>query len=536
MLYTTLCRTLRMRSGLILLTLVALFGALISAPAPGAEAVTPPDPLPAQSNTNGTFRSARVAGAHAVFLAGNVLDNRFDLFSVPLTGGFATRLTAGIPPGTVNEYQVTPAGRVVFVSRRDGDSRLYLYSVPAAGGTPLLLGPTYPPRKPGQFQGSQLIFGLAGERVVFGVDSRITNGFELFSVPAAGGQTVRLSPELPADTTHAYPAPFWATTFAIDDGARTHVAFNIRQGPVGQGSGLYAVPADGSAQPRRIGQGVGSAAAIKLDLTPDGAHVIYKTDSELRTARFDGGGEALVASGSSFNFAITANSARVVYTGNEGQGMAIKSVLAGGGTSVTVATDIFYIGSQTLALSPDSTTVFYNDAAQTALLAAPVAGGDKQTVYDAPIYPRDIHFTADNVYAVFIAGGGLYRYPIGGGTATLIASPTIGEGGSFWIEGITAGGLVVYHVRPDPQASMRLYSVPVAGDPSMPLTESFGPGEELIAVQDLSIDGKLLFITGDRLQPLPWRWNNLYVVPADGSAPALHLSPLPTVHLPAIQR
>lgn len=493
----------------ILSLVVALIVLVAQAPVHG-QATAATHTLSTMTATEGVVKDVRIAGNRIVYLVVDDAEERYDLHSVPLAGGTPLRLTAGLVAGEMASFETTSTGRVVFSYRHDEDGRRYLYSVPAAGGALTRLGPIYPASPP-PMTGSQLVFGLAGERVVFAVDARVPNGFELYSVPAAGGPAVRLSPELPPVAV-MYPAPFWVTAFAIDDGTGLHVAISVRQGPVPQGSGLYAVPADGSVPPTLIGGG-----ADKLDLTPDGRRVVYTLGTELRTVDFAGGNDSLIDTGWSIPFAITPDSARVVYALDT----TIKSFLLASGTSTPVATDVRYAATLTFQLTPDGAGVLYNDSASTALLLAPVTGGITQTVIAEPVGPAGVRFSGDGARAIFgswSSGAAIYSYLLPGGPLVRIDDPSTTAAGITELLVAPAGAQVVYGAGPASVGPIRLFSVPASGGAAVPLTSDLGPDQERIALQTIGPDGTVLFIAGNSITSGPTRWRWLYAVPADGSA------------------
>jgi hypothetical protein len=493
---------------------LALLALSIQPAAQGRAAHAAPAPQSAVAAIEGIVKEAHFADDYIVYWADYAIKDRFDLYSAPVAGGVATRLTASLPAGTIESFKVA-GGYVVFGFRSDANNRRYLYSIPAAGGALTLLGPTYPANPP-HWVGSQLVFGIAGERVVFAVDAQVPNGFELYSAPLAGGPAVRLSPELPPVAVQ-YPAPFWVTSFAIDDGAGRHVALNVNKGPVAQGSGLYAAPADGSTPPTRISDAIETQLHDTFDLTPDGQYVVYIRGTELHTVRFAGGGDALIDTGtiSGWKFAITPDSARIVYAPNTWPST-IKSAPIGGGTPVFVADS----ASAAFQLTPDGARVFYGDADLTGLFFAPVLGGAAQPVFNTPL--GGVNFSADGAYAVFVAGEdaarGLYSYAIPDGPAVRIDDPAASLGGMLLFEGVLAAERALYTASntaaPD---TYRLYSVPFAGGAATPLTGDLGYEQELIWVRE-ALGNQVLFTSGTRMNG-PTRWHRLYVVPADGSAP-----------------
>src|SRR5439155_9878102 len=87
-----------------------------------------------------------------VYTAKQNVDEVYELFSVPITGGTPVRLNAPLVPGgdvvdsppgysvPANTFMITPDGtRVVYRADQDTNDVIELYSVPIGGGTPVKL-------------------------------------------------------------------------------------------------------------------------------------------------------------------------------------------------------------------------------------------------------------------------------------------------------------------------------------------------------------------------------------------------------------
>jgi hypothetical protein len=479
--------------------------------------------LSAITAADGTVQSVLVAGARVIFLADYDESGRFDLYSAPLAGGPSIRLTAALPSGTIDDFQVSSAGLVVFATVRDSDGRPYLYSVPATGGTPLLLGPTYPTNPPpGPQPGSRLVFNLAGERTVFTVDSQRKNSFELFSVPAAGGQLTRLSQALPATDT-IIPQPSWVGAFDIsaDD---AQVVYVRRGNYFGLADSLYVVPVTGGTQTLLAANVPPDSASFAI--APNGTRVAYATETELRTVPIGGGASALIETGAYLPFTITGDSARVVYAVSGTTAATIKSAPLAGGAATTITADARYPGGGggAFTLTPDGASVLFNDSALTALLRAPTLGGASQTVFTAAVLANTVSFTNDGTRALFVTGSygsqAIYSYPLASGAAVRIDDPALSAGGFLDLEGVTSGGRALYIARTAATTAFRLYSVPVGGGATTTLTNDLGPNQATIYVRGSGADSTVIFTSGTTGFGGPPVWRRLYAVPADGSADA----------------
>jgi hypothetical protein len=92
-------------------------------------------------------------GGHVIYRADQDVDEVFELFSVPVTGGQAPiRLNAALPPGgnvSGGSFGFTPSGQVVYRADQTTDDVTELYVVPIqAGSQPVKLNA---PLVPGSF-------------------------------------------------------------------------------------------------------------------------------------------------------------------------------------------------------------------------------------------------------------------------------------------------------------------------------------------------------------------------------------------------
>ncbi len=88
-----------------------------------------------------------ISSTHFIFVADKLVDEKFELFSVPLAGGAIQKLNATLPADGDVVYsdnalpKITPDGtRVVYVADQVSNGLDDVYSVPIGGGTPVPVG------------------------------------------------------------------------------------------------------------------------------------------------------------------------------------------------------------------------------------------------------------------------------------------------------------------------------------------------------------------------------------------------------------
>lgn len=133
-------------------------------------------------------------GSQAVYIADQAVDGRLDLYSVPVEGGTATRLSpAAVPSGgnVACDFAISPDGtRVVYRADHTVDNRIELYSVPITGGTPVKLNGAL---TTGGTVEATFAISPDDSRVVYRADQQTDDQIEIYSVPLAGGTAVKLN-------------------------------------------------------------------------------------------------------------------------------------------------------------------------------------------------------------------------------------------------------------------------------------------------------------------------------------------------------
>ncbi len=286
---------------------------LYSVPIDGGKAVQLNGPLVAGGQVSGADADMSEPflispdSRRVVYVADQDADEVFELFSVPIDGGKLVKLNPslvadgdvrGADPA-VNPFRISPdGGWVVYTADQDTDEVIEIYSVPIGGGEAVKLNPVLAGGK-GDVRGASTDmanpFRISPDssRVVYVADQEKDSVFELFSVPIAGGPSVKLNPVLAkgrgeirgADNSVANPFLFTA------DGRR--VLYLADQEDVGVME-LYAVAVTGGAvtklnralsAPRQAG---GEGAIVGADyevnhpfrISPDGRWAVYVADQD----------------------------------------------------------------------------------------------------------------------------------------------------------------------------------------------------------------------------------------------------------------
>jgi hypothetical protein len=129
-----------------------------------------------------------------IYLADQEVENRVEMFRVPVGGGQAVKLS---PPlvagGNVTDFRIDPdSGRVVYMADQATNEVFELWSVlGAGGGLAKLNGPLVAGGDVGLFQIDPL-----SDRAVYSADQETDGKYELYSVPLTGGTPVKLNPPI----------------------------------------------------------------------------------------------------------------------------------------------------------------------------------------------------------------------------------------------------------------------------------------------------------------------------------------------------
>jgi len=272
-----------------------------------------------------------------IYHADEDVKDQIELFSVRPTGGIATKLNGPMAPGgSVQVSNATSAGRVVYVADQTTNNVLELFSVPSTGGTALTLNPTLVTG--GNVTSTNLGPQVSpdGSRVLYHADQSTDEVFELFSVPSTGGTPVKLNGALVAggDVVN------FGYRFSPDGSRVIYAADQVTDNVVD----LFSVPAAGGTSVKLNTSG-GTVAADGNISTPDGSRVVYLshgTISEVFIVPITGGTSLklngpLVSGGNVTSRPVmNGNGSRIVYPADQITNGVIElfSVSTAGGTPV----------------------------------------------------------------------------------------------------------------------------------------------------------------------------------------------------------
>jgi hypothetical protein len=212
-------------------------------------------------------------GARVLYRADQNADEVFEVFSVSSVGGPAVRINGALVTNgdvRLEGLQFSPdSSRVLYSADQNEDEVYELFSVPAAGGQAVKLN--------GELvDGGDVLedagFSPTGSRVLYRADQDVDGVVELYSVPAAGGGSIRLNGDLIAGGNVE------SATFSPDG---THVAYLADQ-DVDDVFELYYAPSDGGTVARKIsGSMLSGGSVTDWQFSPDGRSLVYRADQEV---------------------------------------------------------------------------------------------------------------------------------------------------------------------------------------------------------------------------------------------------------------
>ncbi len=386
---------------------------------------------------------------HVVYRADQDLVDVPELYSVPISGGVATKLNGPLAPGQAvgSDYAISPdSTRVVYSTDRNGVFELF--SVPIDGGASAALSPPGLPV-------SRFRLSPDSSRVAFLADQG-SGVVELYSAPLTGG---------PATKLHADFGP-GQSVFGVEitsDGARAVYRADQDTADVVE---LYSVPLTGGPTIKLSSPLPVTGDVVEFHLSPDGATVAYRASS---------------TPGSTELFAVSST----------------------GGGSVNLSSPFTNVTSLPIgsAFSPDSAWVVFIDGSNAAardIYSVPSTGGTP-TLLGGPVNSNPfpvtlkVRISPDSTHVAFVGGPGvaqeLFSVPIAGGAPIRLNAELVSGGN---VDGVFLptpfspdGQTLLYRADQDVDEQFDLYSVPIVGGASTRITEPF-PGAILFTEVFLS--------------------------------------------------
>lgn len=419
-------------------------------------------------------------GQYAVYNADATVLGRYDTYSVR-TDGQSEPVNLSHVTGNAHDWpsnRITPdSTRVVISMSVDGVGPYELYSVPITGGPLVKLnGPLVAGGNVGQY-----VISDDSAWVIYLADQVVDEVYELFSVPVAGGTAVKLNVPLPAGGE---------VNMRFDtDGSSSRVVYQAGQ-PLGIGaSDLYSVPIAGGASVKLSGPLVAGGTVWGFSVNPNATRVVYSAEQdtdgvrEIFSVPLTGGtpvrlNPPLAAGRGPAGSQISPDGTRVIYWSDQATDGVLElfSVPIGGGTSVKLNGPLVE-GSDvgTALISDDSAWVVYeanqDEFGNFNLTSVPIAGGTAVKLNGqvlSPIVSFDI--SPDSARVVYHAAEGtpglaeLYSVPIAGGTVTTLNAPLASNSRSVESFAISPlSDVVIYAADHAADELYELFSVPIGG-------------------------------------------------------------------------
>ncbi len=319
------------------------------------------------------------------------------------------RISGLLPWNGRGDFRISADSQhVVYTAQQDTGGVWELYSVPIAGGQTVKLNSPLPTG--GQVQSWSFEIDSSSERVFYIADQDVAGTLELFSVPIVGGVPIKLNGGL---VTGGH-----VSRFEVDPLGNRVIYVADQQ--VDERYELFSAPAEGGPATKLNGPLATGTNVVDYDPDPLGQRVVYRvgleTDShEIYSVPIHGGtatklNGAMTPGGSVSAYAIDPLGQRVVYIADQqvDQRYELYSVPIGGGSAVklsgTLADGGFVLD---VSVSPLGDRVSYTAYQQgvVEVFTVGIAGG-LSTKRNAPLAPEaDVHgsgrFSPDGRWLIF---------------------------------------------------------------------------------------------------------------------------------------
>ena len=361
---------------------------LYSVPITGSVPVKLNPPLVAGGNVKSFLILPDSSGV--IYTADQEVDERVELYSVPITGGPAIKLNGPlVSGGNVVDYKVDAnIGRAVYEADQQSNDVFALYSVPIGGGAFVRLNPALVQG------GSVYSFDIdpVSHRAVYSADQDTNDLYELYSVYIPGGPAVKLNPAVSQSVTDYQIAPGAAYVMfrAKAVGASAYELYGITTG------GFFLRKRNYALNPGENVTGflIGSTGTI----SPTGTLVVYGVGTNntfgwgnlYRADPYTGDSQILMGAGPDFGvsvFSFTPDGEHIVceYQQNAASPLKLISVKTSGFPAAQA--DLFVPDTghmvNSYRVSPDSQWVMFEDFdsfGDPTLRAVPTAGGSQVTL------------------------------------------------------------------------------------------------------------------------------------------------------------
>lgn len=314
----------------------------------------------------GSVQTARVAVAPdsqtVFYIADQEVDNRNELFSVPIGGGVSTKLNGTLAAGgNVTQFKIDKdTNRIVYMADQETNEVFELWSVPIGGGTAVKLNGALVPG------GNVVVFEIdpLSDRVVFSADAETDGKSELYSVPIAGGSVTKLNP--PIVLTGGGDSGI-GSNFAINPVVPV-VVFIAREADA-RGGRVYSIPTAGGTPQQLSFNLLDTQRILHFLISPFGDRVVFSVGTR-------------VGSTNAFKGTLHSN-----------------LIGAGGLADVTDTADPLF-GTDNFRFLPDGSRVVYSfqkNAAAPIVLASATPLGVRSTLYSPGVSdPPLFNFVASN--------------------------------------------------------------------------------------------------------------------------------------------